>query len=144
VCSSDLAAEHGPHRAGPVRAAVGAGPVGRRDDDRRARVVLGMHGPERLALGPVHPEDDPDAPIVVPTPDRPGAYSGPYGAGAVWAVLGGEGELSVNGERVAVDWPGARLLVEHPRHVDAVLDLRVGEGVTCYATCFTPGLAPAD
>jgi hypothetical protein len=23
-----------------------------------------------------------------------------------------------------------------------VLDLQVGEGVTCYATCFTPGLAP--
>jgi thiol-disulfide isomerase/thioredoxin len=95
---------------------------------------------EPVAL--VHPEDDPEAQIVVPTPDQPGAYSGPYGAGGVWAVLGGEGELHVNGERVAVDWAGARLLVEHGRHVDAVLDLRVGAGVTCYATCFTPGLAP--
>ena len=91
----------------------------------------------------MHPEDDPDAQIVVPTPDQPGAYCGPYGAGAVWAVLGGAGELHVNGERVVVDWPGARLLVEHPRHAEGVLDLRVGEGVTCYATCFTPGLAPA-
>jgi thiol-disulfide isomerase/thioredoxin len=99
-------------------------------------------GVAREPVAPVHPEDDPEARIVVPTPDQPGAYSGPYGAGGVWAVLGGDGELHVNGERVAVDWAGARLLVEHRRHVDAVLDLRVGDGVTCYATCFTPGLAP--
>jgi thiol-disulfide isomerase/thioredoxin len=100
-------------------------------------------GVAREPVAPLHPEDDPDARIVVPTPDQPGAYSGAYGAGAVWAVLGGEGEIAVNGERVAVDWAGARLLVEHGQHVDAVLDLRVGDGVTCYATCFTPGLAPA-
>jgi hypothetical protein len=107
------------------------------------RAIQELLGIEREPLAPVHPEDDPDAQIVVPTPDQPGAYCGPYGAGAVWAVLGGAGELHVNGERVVVDWPGARLLVEHPRHAEGVLDLRVGDGVTCYATCFTPGLAPA-
>jgi hypothetical protein len=78
---------------------------------------------------------------VAQTPDQPGPYSGPYGAGGVWAVLGGTGELHVNGERVAVDWPGARQLVVHPHHVEGVLDLEVGQGVTCFATCFTPGLA---
>jgi thiol-disulfide isomerase/thioredoxin len=100
-------------------------------------------GVAREPVAPLHPEDDPDARIVVPTPDQPGAYSGAYGAGGVWAVLGGEGEIAVNGEPVAVDWAGARPLVEHGQHADAVLDLRVGDGVTCYATCFTPGLAPA-
>jgi hypothetical protein len=106
------------------------------------RAIQELLGIERELVGPVHAEDDPGAQIVAPTPDQPGAYSGPYAAGAVWAVLGGAGELRVNGERVAVDWPGARLLVDHGRHADAVLDLQVGEGVTCYATCFTPGLAP--
>jgi hypothetical protein len=28
-------------------------------------------------------------------------------------------------------------------HTEAVLDLRVGPGVTCHAVLFTPGLAPA-
>jgi hypothetical protein len=98
-------------------------------------------GVEREPLAPLHPEDDPEARIVVPTPEQPGAYSGPYGAGGVWTVLGGAGELQVNGERVAIEAPGAYELLSHPRHVDGVLDLHVGEGLTCYATCFTPGLA---
>jgi hypothetical protein len=106
------------------------------------RAIQELLGVEREPLAPVHPEDAPEARIVAQTPDQAGAYSGPYGAGAVWAVLDGTGELLVNGEPVAVDWPGARLLVEHPHHVDAVLDLRAGDGVTVYATCFTPGLAP--
>ncbi len=97
-------------------------------------------GAEREPVGPLHPEDDPTAPIAAQTPDQAGAYSGPYGAGAVWAVLGGTGDLHVNGERVAVQWPGAHLLLEHNHHVNAVLDLQVGAGVTCYATCFTPGV----
>jgi thiol-disulfide isomerase/thioredoxin len=115
---------------------VGEG--GYADTERAIQELLGV---EREPIGPLHPEDDPEARIVVPTPDQPGAYSGPYGAGGVWAVLGGEGELHVNGEPRAVDAPGAQLLLSHGRHVDAVLDLRVGDGVTCYATCFTPGLA---
>jgi hypothetical protein len=114
------------------------GEGGYRETELAIQELLGV---EREPLASVHPEDDPDAPIVVPTPDQPGAYCGPYAAGGVWAVLGGAGELRVNGERTVVDWPGARPIVEHPSHVEAVLDVQVGEGVTCYATCFTPGLA---
>jgi hypothetical protein len=62
----------------------------------------------------------------------------------VWAVLGGAGELEVNGERLTVEWPGARPIIEHDVHTEGVLDLRAGDGVTCYATCFTPGLAPPE
>jgi thiol-disulfide isomerase/thioredoxin len=105
------------------------------------RAIQELLGVEREPLGPLHPEDDPEARIVVPSPEQAGAYSGPYGAGGVWAVLGGAGELRVNGERVAIEAPGAYELLSHPRHADAVLDLQVGEGLTCYATCFTPGLA---
>ena len=90
----------------------------------------------------MRPEDDPDARIVVPTEDQPGAYSGPYEAGAVWAVLEGEGEIVVDGAPVTIGGPGAHLLVQHPHSAAAVLDLRVGEGVTCHATCFSPGVAP--
>jgi thiol-disulfide isomerase/thioredoxin len=100
-------------------------------------------GVAREPVAPVHPEDDPEARIVIPTPEQPGAYSGPYGAGGVWAVLDGAGEILVNGEPVAIDATGAHQLLSHSRHVDAVLDLRVGDGLTCYATCFTPGLAPS-
>ncbi|HEY6762822.1 MAG TPA: DipZ protein [Baekduia sp.] len=91
----------------------------------------------------LHPEDDPDARIVVPSDDVEGAYAGPYEAGAVWAVLEGTGTITVNGDTHAVDHPGAHLLVEHPRHEAGVLDFEVGDGVTCHATMFTPGLAPA-
>jgi hypothetical protein len=115
---------------------VGEG--GYADTELAIQELLGV---QREPIGPLHPEDDPQAQIVVPTPDQPGAHSGPYGAGGVWAVLGGQGELHVNGEPFAIQVPGARQLVSHPWHVDAMLDLRVGEGVTCYATCFTPGLA---
>jgi len=89
-----------------------------------------------------HPEDDPQARIVAQTPDQAGAYSGPYAAGAVWAVLDGAGEVVVNGDPVEVRWPGAHRLLAHAHHVEGVLDLRVSDGVTCYATCFAPGLAP--
>jgi thiol-disulfide isomerase/thioredoxin len=94
---------------------------------------------EPVAL--VHPEDDPEARIVVPTPDQEGPYSGPYEAGAVWAVLEGRGTIAVNGVERSVDFTGAHLLVEHARHEAAVLELEVGDGVTCHAVCFTPGLA---
>jgi thiol-disulfide isomerase/thioredoxin len=101
-------------------------------------------GVQREVVGPLHPEDDPQAQIVAQTPDQAGAYSGPYAAGGVWAVLAGAGEVAVNGERREVSWPGAHQLLDHPYHVEGVLDLDVGTGVTCYATCFTPGLAPPE
>ena len=90
----------------------------------------------------VHPEDDPDARIVVPSEDQPGAWSGPYEAGAVWAVLEGSGTLVVNGERRPVEFTGAHRLIDHGRHEHGVLELEVGDGVTCHAVCFTPGRAP--
>jgi hypothetical protein len=99
-------------------------------------------GVERDPLAPLRPEDDPDAMIVAQTEDQPGAYSGPYAAGSAWAVLGGRGEIAVNGAPRWIDHPGAHLLVEHPRHTEAVLDLRIGPGVECHATCFSPGVAP--
>jgi thiol-disulfide isomerase/thioredoxin len=104
--------------------------------------IQSLLGLEREPVPALHPEDDPQARIVAQTPDQAGAYSGPYAAGAVWAVLRGTGEVEVNGDPVEVRWPGAHRLLSHPHHVEGVLDLRVGDGVTCYATCFTPGLAP--
>src|SRR3954453_5778215 len=55
------------------------------------RAIQELLGDDREPVAPVHPEDDPDALIAVPTPDQPGAYSGPYEAGTVWAILGGPG-----------------------------------------------------
>jgi thiol-disulfide isomerase/thioredoxin len=98
---------------------------------------------EREPVPFLHPEDDPEARIVVPTADEEGAWSGPYEAGAVWAVLEGSGSITVNGEQRPVTFTGAHVLVEHERHEAGVLDLLVGDGVTCHAVCFTPGLAPA-
>jgi hypothetical protein len=57
-------------------------------------------------------------------------------------VLEGRGELRVGDRVVAVDHPGAYLLTEHPHHMHGTLELRVGEGVTCHATCFSPGPVP--
>jgi hypothetical protein len=90
----------------------------------------------------LHPEDAPEAVIVAPTPDQPGAYSGPYAAGGVHAVLSGVGVVRANGEPVDVEHPGCFELIHHDVHTEGVLDLQVGDGVTCEAVCFTPGLAP--
>ncbi|UGS37728.1 thioredoxin domain-containing protein [Capillimicrobium parvum] len=93
-------------------------------------------------VGPLHPEDDPQALVVAPTADVAGPYSGPYEAGAVWAVLDGRGTVAVNGRPLAVEHPGAYPLIEHEHHTAGVLDLEVGDGVSCEAVCFTPGPAP--
>ena len=99
-------------------------------------------GVERELVSPVHPEDVPDVQIVAQTPDQPGAYSGPYAAGAVWVVVEGSGTLMVNDAAVGIDAPGALRVVEHSQHTEAVIDLRPDAGVTVHATCFTPGVAP--
>lgn len=102
---------------------------------------------EREPLPPLRPEDAPDALLAPQSEDRPGAWSGPYEAGGAWAVLDGHGLVTVNGGHEAggstllVEHPGAYALVEHPRHTRAVLDLKIGEGVECLATCFSPGVA---
>jgi hypothetical protein len=99
-------------------------------------------GVQRDPVEPLRPEDEPDAALVAQSEDVPGPYSGPYEAGGVWAVLEGEGSVTANGATVKVDHPGAYELISHPRSTVGELDLQIGEGVTCYAVCFTPGLAP--
>jgi thiol-disulfide isomerase/thioredoxin len=103
-------------------------------------------GVEREPLEPLRPEDAEHALLVPPTPEQPGAYSGPYEAGGVWAVLDGAGTLRLNGGAAAggrdivVEHPGAHLLIEHERHTASVLRLEPVAGLRCLATCFTPGL----
>jgi thiol-disulfide isomerase/thioredoxin len=119
------------------------GEGGYHETEAAIQELLGIEDEAPVAF--VHPEDDPDARIVVPTADVEGAYSGPYEAGAVWAVLeiGDEpGAITVDGEERVVPFSGAYVLVEHERHEAGVLELEVGAGVICHAVCFTPGLAP--
>jgi hypothetical protein len=98
-------------------------------------------GVEREPLAPQRPQDAPDAELVIPTPDQPGAWSGPYEAGAVWAVLEGAGAAKVNGREIAIGFTGVHELVEHERHTAGVLELEVGPGLTCHAIQFEAGLA---
>jgi hypothetical protein len=110
-----------------------------RETEETIQELLGI---EADLVEPVRPEDDPSAMLVVPTPEQQGGYSGPYEAGAVWAVLEGTGTIRVNGDDYDVTYTGAHELVEHGVHTEAVLSLDIGDGVTCHATTFTPGLAP--
>jgi thiol-disulfide isomerase/thioredoxin len=108
--------------------------------DETEREIQALLGVERELVPPVRPEDAPGVLLPAQTADQPGAYSGPYEAGGVWAVLDGRGEVAADGRTIAVDGPGAYPLVEHPRHTRGLLELEIGAGVTCHATCFTPGL----
>lgn len=94
-------------------------------------------------VGRLHPIDDPAAELVVPTPDREGAWSGDYEAGEVWAIVDGTGTLHVNGREYTIDGPGPLLIVDHGEHTAARLELACGDGVSCHAVCFSPGLAAA-
>jgi thiol-disulfide isomerase/thioredoxin len=111
------------------------------------RAIQQLLGVEREPLAPVRAEDAPGAALSMPTPEQPGAYSGPYRAGGVWAVLDGAGSVrasdSLSGARaeLEVDGAGAYALIEHERHNDGVLTLELDAGVSCAATCFTPGVA---
>ena len=107
------------------------------ETEREIQELLGV---ERDLVAPLRPEDEAGLILPAQTEDQPEAYSGPYEAGGVHAVLEGEGEVIVNGRAIAVSGPGCYELVSHPHHTQAVLDLRVGAGVTCHATCFTPAI----
>jgi hypothetical protein len=98
-------------------------------------------GIEADTLAPIRPEDEPGAVLALQSDDVEGAYSGPYEAGGVWAVLDGNGSVRVNGHELAVTHPGAYELVSHERSDAGELELELGPGVICHATCFTPGLA---
>ncbi|MGH2864089.1 MAG: redoxin domain-containing protein [Solirubrobacteraceae bacterium] len=120
------------------------GEGGYADTELAIQELLGV---EREPLAPLRPEDAPDALVAAQSEDQRGAYSGPYEAGGVWAVLEGHGTVTVNGggERgggtIAVTHPGAYALIEHERHTAGVIALDLGTGVECVATCFTPGVA---
>ncbi|MEY2514261.1 MAG: hypothetical protein QOJ89_1619 [bacterium] len=101
----------------------------------------------REPVAPLRPEDEPGAALAPQTADQPGAWSGPYEAGGVWAVLertaGADepaGIVRVNGREIAVEHSGAFALVEHDRHSAGELVLEVGDGVVCHAVQFTPGV----
>ncbi len=98
-------------------------------------------GVEREPVVALRPEDVPGARLKPQTKDQPGAYSGPYEAGGVWAVFDGSGTVRVNGREREVSHPGAYALIEHERHTAGVIELEIGQGARCYATCFTPGVA---
>ena len=116
-------------------------------------------GSERDPLMPLRAEDAPNAQLLPQTQDQPGAWSGPYEAGGVWAVLDGAGGVTVGaaqtsdgdessrdngasgGRALTVEHPGAYLLVQHERHTAGVLELQIDAGVECLAICFTPGVA---
>jgi len=104
------------------------------------RAIQALVGTDREPMAPQRPEDDPRAVLAAQTADQPGAYSGPYAAGGAWAVLDGHGRVVANGAPLEVDHPGCYPLLEHPRHTEGTLELEIGEGVTCHAVCFTPGV----
>jgi thiol-disulfide isomerase/thioredoxin len=98
-------------------------------------------GVERAPLELLRAEDAPEAQLHVQTADQPGPYSGPYEAGAVWGVFDGPGIVYVNGVEVEIPQAGAYPLIEHERHTEDVLEITTSPGISCLATCFTPGIA---
>jgi thiol-disulfide isomerase/thioredoxin len=115
--------------------------IGEGGYEESERAIQELLGVEREPLEPVRPEDAPGILLPPQTDDQPGPYTGPYEAGGVWAVLSGSGTVCVGGDEIVVEHPGAYPLIEHDRHTEGVLALDVGDGVTCHAVCFTPGLA---
>ena len=108
------------------------------DTELAIQELLGL---ELEPVAPVRAEDAPDAQVEAQSEDVAGPYSGPYEAGGVWAVLDGSGTVTANDRELEVSHPGCYPLIEHSRHTAGVLELAVGPGVTCYAVCFTPGVA---
>jgi hypothetical protein len=108
------------------------------ETEREIQELLGI---EEDLVPPLRPEDEPGILLPAQTEDQPGAHSGPYEAGGVWGVFDGAGEVRVNGRPQAISEPGCFPLVEHSHHTAAVLELEVGDGLACLATCFTPGVA---
>jgi hypothetical protein len=109
--------------------------------DETERAIQELLGIDEPLLEPLRPEDVPGALLAIQTDDVEGPYSGPYEAGGVWAVLDGNGAVTANGSTFAIDHAGAYELISHPRSTAGELELAVGEGVRCYAVCFTPGVA---
>ena len=117
--------------------------------DETEAEISELLGAQLAPLAPVRPEDASGAVLVVPTPEQEGPWSGPYEAGGVWAVLepgaaavaGAPAAVRANGTEIAVPHAGCFALVEHERHTAGVLELELGDRVTCHAVQFTAGLA---
>jgi hypothetical protein len=114
------------------------GEGGYSETEQAVQELLGIRRP---LLQPIRPEDAPGALLAPQTEDVEGAYSGPYEAGGVWAVLDGRGSVKANGRAIAVDHPGCYELACHPVSSKRELRLEIEGGVRCHAVCFTPGLA---
>jgi hypothetical protein len=114
--------------------------------DETEAEICQLLGRETEPLPALHPEDVAGAAVGRPSPEQAGAWSGPYEAGAVWAVLEPlagappAARVLANGREIAVPHAGCYQLVEHERHESGVLDLEVGAAVRCHAVQFTPGL----
>ena len=80
--------------------------------DETAAEIAELLGEPATVFEPVRPEDAPAVPAI-----------------------------AVNGARLAVPHAGCFVLVEHERHSAGVLELEVGDDVTCHAVQFTAGLA---
>jgi hypothetical protein len=82
--------------------------------DETEAAIQELLGIERPLLEALRPEDEPGAVLCPQSEDVLGPYSGPYEAGAVWAVLEGAGTVTANGETITVHAPGAYRLIDHP------------------------------
>jgi hypothetical protein len=103
--------------------------------------LLDIHLPP---IDPLRPEDVPGATLEPQSADVEGPYSGPYRAGAVWAVLSGVGTVVAGGRPLRVEHPGCYELIRHEHSTEGVLELELGTGVHCHAVCFTPGAKPGS
>jgi hypothetical protein len=109
--------------------------------DETERAIQELLGIERPLVEPQRPEDVPGAQLVPQSEDVAGPYRGPYEAGGVWGVFDGKGTVEANGATIEIHAPGAYPLITHEVSTSGELRLQVGDGVTCHAVCFTPGLA---
>src|SRR5205085_4169999 len=73
------------------------GEGGYAETERAIQELLGIDEP---MLAPLRPGDEPGALLAVQSEDVEGPYSGPYEAGAVWAVLDGQGTITANGRAI--------------------------------------------
>src|SRR5918995_1384329 len=105
--------------------------------ERYAEAGLRVIGVHAGAFEPSRDEAQIEAAVRrLGTEYQPGAYSGPYEAGGVWAVLSGSGTVTAGGREIAIPHSGCHPLVEHPHHTEGVLELAVGAGLECHMTCF--------
>jgi len=108
--------------------------------DETERAIQELLGVERELVAPVRPEDAPGAALAPQTQEPGGRVLGALRRGRrVGRARRLVARSSPTAARSRVPGPGAYPLIEHDRHTEGELELTIGEGVTCLATCFTPG-----